>query len=120
MAAAMNAYIDISCDARNAFNSWCRTRLWGPLHDKFPSLYAFTKLLYGQASDIIFYEDGQGLTSIVNAVRSRQGCSLGSLLYCLAIHPALSQLQQEFPELLILAYCDDVHIVGPPEQAIKA
>ena len=78
MAAAINAHleihqdhIDISCDARNAFNSWCRTRLWGPLHDKFPSLYAFTKLLYGQASDIIFYEDGQGLTSIINAVRSR-------------------------------------------------
>jgi hypothetical protein len=30
------------------------------------------------------------------------------------------QLQQDFPDLLILAYCDDVHIVGPPEQAIRA
>ena len=30
------------------------------------------------------------------------------------------QLQREFPGLLILAYCDDVHIVGPPQQAIQA
>jgi hypothetical protein len=127
MAAAINAHlelhqdhVDISCDARNAFNSWCRSRLWEPLREKFPSLYAFTKLLYGQASDIIFHEDGQGLASIVNAVGSRQGCSLGSLLYCLAIHPLLLQLQSEFPELLILAYCDDVHIIGPPDRAIIA
>jgi hypothetical protein len=117
MAAAINAHlelhqdhVDISCDARNAFNSWCRSRLWEPLRKNFPSLFAFAKLLYGQASDIIFHEDGQGLASIVNSVGSRQGCSLGSLLYCLAIHPLLLQLQGEFPDLLILAYCDDVHI----------
>ena len=127
MAAAINAHlelhqdhVDISCDARNAFNSWCRSRLWEPLRKNFPSLFAFAKLLYGQASDIIFHEDGQGLASIINSVGSRQGCSLGSLLYCLAIHPLLLQLQGEFPDLLILAYCDDVHIVGPPDQAIKA
>jgi hypothetical protein len=127
MAAAINAHlelhqehVDISCDARNAFNSWCRSRLWDPLRKTFPSLFAFAKLLYGQASDIIFHEDGQGLASIVNSVGSRQGCSLGSLLYCVAIHPLLVQLQGEFPDLLILAYCDDVHIVGPPDQAIKA
>ena len=128
MAAAINAHlemhpdhVDISCDARNAFNSWCRTRLWQPLLTTFPAIYALCKLIYGSPSDVVFFEEGVGLTSILNAVGSRQGCSLGSLLYCLAIHPLLLKLQGEFPDLLILAYyCDDVHIVGPPELAIPA
>ena len=55
-----------------------------------------------------------------NSVGSRQGCSLGSLLYCIAIQPLLLQLRQEFPDLLILAFCDDVHFVGNPTQASKA
>jgi hypothetical protein len=83
-------------------------------------MYAFVKMVYGEASDILFFEDSVGNTKIPNSVGSRQGCSLGSFLYCLAIHPLLIQLQDEFPELLILAYCDDVHLVGPPEMAILA
>jgi hypothetical protein len=92
MAAAINlhlqrfpGHIDISCDTRNAFNSWCRTRLWDPLYQNFPSLFAFVKLVYGEASDILFHEEGIGDTTVPNSVGSRQGCSLGSFLYCLAI-----------------------------------
>jgi hypothetical protein len=32
----------------------------------------------------------------------------------------LLKLQSEFEDLRILAYCDDIHIVGPPELAIRA
>ena len=39
------------------------------------------------------------LKSILNAVGSRQGCSLGSLLYCIAIHPLLLKLQSEYLNL---------------------
>ena len=113
-------HVDISCDARNAFNTWCRSRLWGPLLEKFPSMFALVKLMYGDDADVIFYEDGAGIERIINAVGSRQGCSLGSFLYCLAIHPYLQQLRAEFPDLLILAYCDDAHILGPPSRAIAA
>jgi len=80
MAAAINlhlqrfsGHIDISCDARNAFNSWCRTQLWDPLHQHFPSLFAFVKLVYGEASDILFHEEGIGDTTVPNSVGSRQG-----------------------------------------------
>ncbi len=113
-------HVDISCDARNAFNTWCRTRLWGTLRERFPSIYAVVKLMYGEAADVVFYEDGAGLERIFNAVGSRQGCSLGSFLYCLAIHPYLQLLKSEFPDLTILSYCDDVHILGPPSRAIMA
>ena len=54
------------------------------------------------------------------SVGSRQGCSWGSFCYCLALHGPLSTLAGEFPDLLVLAYADDVHIVGPPARAVKA
>ncbi len=44
-------------------------------------MYALVKLMYGEAADVISYEDGAGLEQIFNAVGSRQGCSLGSFLY---------------------------------------
>jgi hypothetical protein len=108
-------HIDISCDARNAFNSYSREKLWRPLHQHFPKLYAFAKMVYGEAADIIFFEEDCGITKVLNSVGSRQGCSLGSLLYCIAIQPLILQLRQEFPDLLILAFCDDVHFVGDPK-----
>ncbi len=110
-------HVDISCDARNAFNSLCRTQLWRTLLAHFPH---FTKLVYGEVSDVILYEDGIGNSTITNSAGSRQGCCFGSFLYCLAIHPSLLRLREEFTDLLILAYFDDVQIVGPPGRAIQA
>ena len=113
-------HIDVAGDARNAFNSWCRSKIWHELHKNFPSLYAFVKLVYGDASDILFSEFDSETTTVRNSVGSRQGCSLGSFLYCLAIHGLLLQMQHEFPDLLILAFCDDVHFVGDPSRAVAA
>lgn len=94
--------------------------MWGPLLKNFPSLYRFVSLIYGSASSIVFFEPGAGLTEVVNSVGCKQGCSLGSFLFCLSIHGPLSKLQAEFKDLLIIAYCDDVHIVGDPATVIKA
>ena len=111
--------IDIASDAKNAFNSYCRSRFWHPLDENFPSISRFVRLMYGEASDILISED-TGTVSVPNSVGSRQGCSLGSFLFCLAIHPYLQLLQREYPDLLVVAYCDDVHIVGQPQRAIEA
>ena len=43
-----------------------------------------------------------------------------NFLYCLTIHPLLKQLADEFPGCVILAFADDVHIIGPPELAAAA
>ena len=127
MAAAIRAHlesnhdhVDISCDALNAFNSWCRTRCWEPLRSRFPKLFSLGRLLYGGSASILFPEPGCDVEEISNSVGSRQGCPWGSFLYCLSIHATLEQLADEFPDLMILAYCDDVHIFGPPDRAIEA
>ena len=113
-------HVDVSLDSKNAFNTWCRSRMWGPLLGRFPSIFCLAKLMYGNPSSILFHEPGSGLCEIMNSVGCKQGCSLGSFLFSLAIHDSLTTLQAEFTDLLVIAYCDDVHIVGPPHRAAKA
>jgi len=113
--------ICISCDVKNAFNSFDRSKLWGPLRAHFPSLEHLVRLAYMEIGTVIFSEPGDDRPSqISSTVGSRQGCSLGSFLYCLAIHEDLLQLQRDFPDCHITAYCDDLTIVGPPARAILA
>ena len=76
--------------------------------------------MYGSEADIYLNLDSDEIATIPNSVGSRQGCSLGSFLFCLALQPVINQLQAEFPDLLILAYCDDVMICGEASRAIKA
>jgi hypothetical protein len=43
----------------------------------------------------------------------QQGDPLGPFLFALGIHPALRVVQQRWPGVHVLAYLDDVHLVGP-------
>jgi len=107
-------WIDIAADAKNAFNSFCRSQMWGPLIENFPDLAALGRLMYGNASSIILNESGYGRSEVLSSVGSRQRCSWGSFLYCLTTHPLLKQLADEFPGCVILAPADDVQISLPP------
>ncbi|KAL0227109.1 hypothetical protein P9112_014433 [Eukaryota sp. TZLM1-RC] len=42
----------------------------------------------------------------------KQGDPLGPLLFCLAIHNIIKMTQQDFPDLRIVAYMDDISIIG--------
>ena len=75
--------------------------------------------MYGSEASIIFSEEGVPHPSVVkNSVGTRQGCSLGSMMFALMIHPYLVILAKEFPSVLILAYADDVSFVGSPEMVV--
>ena len=110
--------VDLSSDLKNTFNSYYRSKMWDVLRENFPSLYSLVLLMYGDEASVLFSEVGvSGSTGVPNSVGSRQGCSFGSFLFCLTIHKYLAKLAGAFPDLLILAYCDDVHFVGDPEKA---
>jgi hypothetical protein len=126
MAAAVEAHlgsnpshISMGCDAANAFNSVCRTKLWPVLRRRFSSMEAFVRVLYGTEADILF-ADGVDLVVVKNSVGTRQGCSMGSFIFALMIHPYLIQLAEEFPDVLVLAFADDVNLTGPPERVVLA
>ena len=49
-----------------------------------------------------------------------QGDPLGPALFLLVIHPILNDVQAENLEVVILAYLDDVMILGPPLDVLNA
>ena len=63
-------------------------------------------------------------TQPARAVTSRQGVRQGDpagpWLFAAALHPALLALQAAFPDVHILAYLDDVYLIGPPARAHSA
>ena len=77
------------------------------------------RLMYG-TDGLVFFNNGDEFTTIKNNVGSRQGCGFGSFLFCLALQPVLQQLQEEFPDVLVVSYCDDVNIVGKASEVAAA
>ena len=94
------------------------------MDDGFPSLSQPIRFSYGVPSDVLFVEPSSSnclVETIHSTVGSRQGDVWGSCTYCLALHPILERLNEEYGDrVLIVAYCDDVYIVGPPADAAAA
>ena len=73
----------------------------------------FTEFLYGQPSSLIYKGD-----SSVTVLRSQegvhQGDPLGPFYFCVAINCVLQRLQSENLDTVLLAYFDDINLLGPP------
>ena len=93
--------------------------MWDTLSHHFPDLLPLLRLMYGE-DGLVFFKSGDETTTIRNNIGSRQGCAFGSFLYCLALQPLLLQLQEEFPDILVVSYCDDVNLVGNASRVIAA
>ena len=104
----------------NAFNSFDRNALWEPLRDHFPELGCLVWFLYGFPSQQLVPDGEGGVASIPSTVGSRQGCSLGSFLFCLALQKTLNAVKSRHPDVTVLAYADDVTLVGRPAKAVAA
>ena len=44
----------LSSDLKNAFNSYCRPRMWDVLRENFPYLYSLVLLMYGDGASVLF------------------------------------------------------------------
>ena len=69
-----------------------------------PEIYAFCNLFYSDRSMLKFNS-----SIIISDEGIQQGDSLGSLLFCLIIHPLLQWLSSE----LVIGYMDDITLGGP-------
>ncbi|KAL0226517.1 hypothetical protein P9112_013841 [Eukaryota sp. TZLM1-RC] len=97
----------MSLDFSNASNSLSRYSIHGALLQYMPELMPYFKSSYSTNSNLHF-----GNSILKSSSGVKQGDPLGPLLFCLVIHPILLQIQEMFPSLKMIAYMDDVVLIG--------
>ncbi|KAL0210191.1 hypothetical protein P9112_010275 [Eukaryota sp. TZLM1-RC] len=112
--ASMTSNYIFNLDFKNAFNSVKRNCIYDVLIQEFPELSAYFYLFYGKKSDLIV-----DTFTLESSSGVKQGDPLGPLLFCLAIHNTIEKTQKEFPELRIVAYMDDISIIGSYENICR-
>ena len=101
----------LKIDFANAFNVVDRTVFLQQCHESFPSLSPWVNYCYHD-QPFLWYQ-GHELRS---ASGVQQGDPLGPLLFCIALHPLILDIQASFPECLMNAwYLDDGAIIAPLE-----
>ena len=110
-------HVLLSLDLANGFNSMFRHVMLERLYalPELSLMWRVADLCYGVPSPLhLFGRDGL-VASFVSERGSRQGCVLGTLLFCLGLQPILEQASRDLTELSVSAYIDDLTAVGPLE-----
>jgi hypothetical protein len=105
-------------DFTNAFNEVSRQKILDIVHEKYPELYPYVKMCSAKSSHL--WWDGHRMMPEWGIQR---GYPLGPFLFCLVIHPVLTEVAKqvvaEFPDLteegvfrLFIFYLDDDYVVA--------
>ena len=91
-------WIVLKSDVRSAFNSVSRCDMLNKVSKAFPDLFRHIQQMYGYSSSLIYL---QGSSSIVIPSQEgvHQGDPLGPVLFATTIHPVLSEIQSNIPEV---------------------
>ena len=111
-------FIAIGTDIKSAFQRMPRGHFLrmvrdhptlGCMYPLFCTWYLFpTVCFYGDLFDFLSCEGAQ------------QGCPLGSLAWCIGLDNMLRAVAQKFGTVVILAFADDIWVLGPPHDARAA
>ena len=115
-----------SLDATNAFNRVSRVAVARGIErlgaDSGRSMLPFFLSMYGKPAVLSYFHDDNTKHDIVSTTGVAQGDVLGSILYCLATHPIITDALNHLDVKDIHSYsiADDTNLVGPLDQAILA
>ena len=108
-------------DGANAFNSQDRNAMFKGAQELMPFMLPWMRTAYQRATPLVYIADGKAHThydgaQLLSKRGPRQGCPLGSVLYCCGLHPVLRKLKEKYSEFMILAFIDNVYIGAPSDK----
>ena len=112
----------LSCDFANAFNCVSRAKIFESLlaEPTLSKLVPLTCWLYGSPSSLYVRRPGQDPYHIRSCTGARQGCVLGTALFCLAVKPLYERVTASVPTVKAIAICDDITFAGTADDTIRA
>ena len=101
-------------DFKNAFNTVHRGKALKALAEEpeMMRLLPLAKWAYESPAPLLMRNEQRKLTQLESTSGVRQGDPLGPMLFAMALQPVLKKLQASHPTVSILAYLDDVVIMG--------
>ncbi|RIZ67287.1 MAG: hypothetical protein D0531_00140, partial [Methylococcales bacterium] len=105
-------------DCANAFNSIRRSKIAEGIRAACPKLLPYFYWCYESATDLC--ADVYSPAVCASASGVRQGDPLGPMLFCLGIAKTLDNLSNKFPDITILAYLDDIFMLGDSDRCLAA
>ena len=110
-------------DCKNGFPATSRQHMADAWHRRFPAAGKMYNSAYGEDSIVLvtwYDEDGEMHIQVRSCEDgSRQGCTLGTGVFCAKANDIYEDMDEEFPELEFLAIIDDL-IVNIKPQTSKA
>jgi hypothetical protein len=107
----------MAIDFTNAFNTIRRRFIYDGLCDAFPSLRRYFVWSYGKASVLC---DNNGIPVCTSETGVRQGDPLGPMFFSLGLHQVLKSCASKHGGVQLLAYLDDISLIGDPVQCMEA
>ena len=111
-------HVLLSLDFVNGFNSMFRHVMLKRLYSlpELSSLWRIADLCYGIPSPLHLFDRAGLVESFTSQRGSRQGCVLGTLLFCLGLQPILESASDGLNGVTVSAYIDDIAVVGPLDE----
>ena len=113
----------LSIDGVGAYDHVSRARMLTELwqQQELRDLVPFVSMWLGRQSTFVWTDDAGDHHDIPQGEGGEQGDALMPALFCLAMKPALEEIQRRLQRGdIVLAYIDDVYVLTRPERAREA
>eukprot|EP00854_Cymbomonas_tetramitiformis_P009499 gene9499-biopygen9691 len=117
---AFPSWCALQLDCTNAFNTAHRRGIHRAVYEDFPELLSLTESCCRHEPWLGWRgADGQ-FRWVRSAEGTQQGDPLGPFFMAAPLQPVLKEVLRAHPDVYIIAYLDDIHILGDPAQVRAA